>query len=306
VEIFTKNQCSFVDFDAFAESINQADLEHAQIDTGKFNGLLTQVAYGPVIVSTHKMNRTILQEGAGIKGYTTFLMIGRNSNEFSWRRSRLGRNRIGILKSGMEHSCITPINFLGTPVSILNDYLFNLANVLGYPDFEKHINTSESFILSDHRAAHMQELIGDITECQYLDKSMIMYELPQLIISSIEKQFENSIRFDTNYQNVVIHKAKDYIFDRMDDTIQILDLCKEVGVSERHLRYLFKEKIGISPMKFVKRVKLNRARKLIKSNNQRQSIIEFAHQLGFWHSGQFANDYKSLFGELPSETFKNR
>ena len=27
-----------------------------------------------------------------------------------------------------------------------------------------------------------------------------------------------------------------------------------------------------------------------------------AHRWGFWHMGQFARDYRRLFGELPSET----
>ena len=31
-------------------------------------------------------------------------------------------------------------------------------------------------------------------------------------------------------------------------------------------------------------------------------ILNIANDWGFWHMGQFAADYKSLFGELPSET----
>jgi len=32
-----------------------------------------------------------------------------------------------------------------------------------------------------------------------------------------------------------------------------------------------------------------------------------ANRHGFWHMGQFAKDYKNLFGELPSQTLsKNK
>jgi AraC family ethanolamine operon transcriptional activator len=33
------------------------------------------------------------------------------------------------------------------------------------------------------------------------------------------------------------------------------------------------------------------------------SIGTIAQRWGFWHSGEFAGDYRRLFGELPSQTF---
>jgi AraC family ethanolamine operon transcriptional activator len=34
------------------------------------------------------------------------------------------------------------------------------------------------------------------------------------------------------------------------------------------------------------------------------SIIELAGIQGFWHMGQFAADYRRIYGELPSDTLK--
>jgi len=31
-------------------------------------------------------------------------------------------------------------------------------------------------------------------------------------------------------------------------------------------------------------------------------VAEIANAWGFWHMGQFARDYRFMFGELPSET----
>jgi AraC family ethanolamine operon transcriptional activator len=33
-------------------------------------------------------------------------------------------------------------------------------------------------------------------------------------------------------------------------------------------------------------------------------VHEIARRWGFWHIGEFAADYRRLFGELPSQTFK--
>jgi AraC family ethanolamine operon transcriptional activator len=32
------------------------------------------------------------------------------------------------------------------------------------------------------------------------------------------------------------------------------------------------------------------------------AIADVANNWGFWHMGQFAHNYRKLFGELPSET----
>ena len=32
------------------------------------------------------------------------------------------------------------------------------------------------------------------------------------------------------------------------------------------------------------------------------SVADAANEWGFWHMGQFAKDYRRMFGELPSET----
>ena len=40
------------------------------------------------------------------------------------------------------------------------------------------------------------------------------------------------------------------------------------------------------------------------SNPSIIEINDIAHNLGFWHMGQFAADYRKLFGELPSMTLK--
>ena len=133
-------------------------------------------------------------------------------------------------------------------------------------------------------------------------ESLLLYHLPKLIISSIGEELKNDKFTYSSSRNIILNKALDYIHDNLETSINILHLCREIGVSERNLRYIFNKKVGVSPKKYVRSVKLNKVRKLIKSDNQDEMINYLANQLGFWHSGQFAKDYKNLFGELPSDT----
>lgn len=300
-----KHQILFNDFDFFASKVNHADLEHSQIDIGKFNGSLTQISYGPIIIASHKMDRTILQKGAGLANHTTFLILGNMEQEFSWRKNMLYGNQIGILRTGMEHRCITPPNFFGVPVTISNDYLIEISTILGYPNFIKQINKLEVKLIDEYKARQIHNTIHYIFEHNNLNKYILLYNLPKLIISSIGEGLKVNDLTNPSSRNIIFHKALDYIHANLENSINIVQLCREVGVSERNLRYIFKEKVGISPNKFVRSVKLNKVRKLIKSNGQNELINALANKLGFWHMGQFGRDYKRLFRELPSDTLKN-
>ncbi|MEY3298568.1 MAG: hypothetical protein RLZZ597_1828, partial [Cyanobacteriota bacterium] len=45
-------------------------------------------------------------------------------------------------------------------------------------------------------------------------------------------------------------------------------------------------------------------RALLHSDPKPETVAQIAHQWGFFSLGHFARDYKTLFGELPSETLR--
>ncbi len=80
------------------------------------------------------------------------------------------------------------------------------------------------------------------------------------------------------------------------------DLCRELDVSERSLRYAFREVRGVSPMAAYKARRLNEVRRELKVATGWGAVARIAHRWGFWHPGEFAADYRRLFGERPSQT----
>ena len=94
-----------------------------------------------------------------------------------------------------------------------------------------------------------------------------------------------------------------YISRHMAERIHLRDLSSAAGVSTRTLGYLFLRNYGVTPMAFVKRERLNKARRLLEqADPARATVASIARRCGFAHMGQFALDYKRLIGESPSET----
>jgi len=82
-------------------------------------------------------------------------------------------------------------------------------------------------------------------------------------------------------------------------------LCEHVGKSQRTIYYAFDEVYGVPPMEYYKFLRLRAVRQRLKrSDLSSTTVTQIATSYGFCHMGQFACDYKKLFGESPSSTLK--
>lgn len=87
--------------------------------------------------------------------------------------------------------------------------------------------------------------------------------------------------------------------DRWDQNPTVAQLCVALGVSRRTLQNGFQQVLNVSPLTYLKAVRLDQARRRLK---QVSSVTEAATACGFWHFGHFSRDYLLMFGERPSVT----
>ena len=108
-------------------------------------------------------------------------------------------------------------------------------------------------------------------------------------------------------QALVVKTAEDWALSHADDRIYVTDLCRAAGVSERALEYAFKEVMGLTPMAYLVRLRLHRARQaLLAASHGSTTVSTVALDWGFWHFGDFSHAYKECFGELPSDTLRRK
>ena len=87
--------------------------------------------------------------------------------------------------------------------------------------------------------------------------------------------------------------------------IGLAELCAYCGVGVRTLEYGFKQFYDATPIGFIKSQRLTRTRSVLARAGARPiSISATARRLGFTHMGQYAQDYRSLFGESPTMTLR--
>jgi AraC-like DNA-binding protein len=79
---------------------------------------------------------------------------------------------------------------------------------------------------------------------------------------------------------------------------QMSKLCDRIGVSERHLRRVFVEGIGIAPKEWLRQERMVAARKLLRHGSP---IKEVAIDLGFSNSKVFSRDFMTFHGVKPTD-----
>jgi AraC-like DNA-binding protein len=87
----------------------------------------------------------------------------------------------------------------------------------------------------------------------------------------------------------------------------VVRLAREVHLSVRALQYGFKRDFDMSPMAYLKRVRLRHAHAaLLASSPEITTVHAIALDCGFFHMGRFAASYREAFGEPPSKTLSRR
>ncbi len=103
----------------------------------------------------------------------------------------------------------------------------------------------------------------------------------------------------------IIARFEEVLAMHSERQLQIPELCKAIGVSERTLRMCCAEFLGMSSSKYLRLQHLNMARAALRRvGSPAATVAEYARRFGFWELGRFAGLYQTVFGETPSTTLR--
>jgi AraC-like DNA-binding protein len=85
------------------------------------------------------------------------------------------------------------------------------------------------------------------------------------------------------------------------------ELAGIAGVGVRVLQESFRQHVGMPPLTYLRRIRLDGVHGELSRADPRQiSVSEVAYRWGFTHMGRFAGLYRSRFGVPPSQTLRDR
>jgi AraC-like DNA-binding protein len=102
-----------------------------------------------------------------------------------------------------------------------------------------------------------------------------------------------------------LRRAEEFLAARLEAPVSLPEVAAAAGVSLRTLTRAFHEKHGVGPIGFLRRRRLEAARRDLRAVVPgSESVTKVALRYGFAHLGRFAGAYCKAFGEYPSETLR--
>ncbi|WP_298855255.1 AraC family transcriptional regulator [uncultured Ruegeria sp.] len=95
-----------------------------------------------------------------------------------------------------------------------------------------------------------------------------------------------------------IARTIDYLANHLNEQVTIDDMADHVGMSRAVFHRRFKEATTMSPIQFVKSMRLNNAAMKIAEG---KTVSEAAWDVGYQSSSQFSREFKRMYGQSPRQ-----
>lgn len=130
-------------------------------------------------------------------------------------------------------------------------------------------------------------------------------DLVRLFVKALNYTDIGKNKLETNFNQYIgiAGKAESWARTRLAKPFPIDDLSRELNISNRQLYRSFQSELGISPARYLKLYRMSRIKcELERACVEDSTVTQIVYKWGFWDLGRFAQTYKQMFGELPSET----
>lgn len=140
-----------------------------------------------------------------------------------------------------------------------------------------------------------------------LANPLAVAQFEQLLLTGLvcgqPHSYSDLLKRRTAISPLSVKRAIDYIHANLHLPITAEQLVAAAGVPGRTLYAHFRHATGLAPLAYVRKVRYERVRQeLLTGTDAHLTMV--ATRWGFEHMGRFAQGYRALFGERPSETLR--
>ncbi|MBO0676930.1 helix-turn-helix transcriptional regulator [Mycolicibacterium sp. S2-37] len=102
-----------------------------------------------------------------------------------------------------------------------------------------------------------------------------------------------------------LRRSVEFIHDNADGNIGLAEIAAAANLTPRAVQYMFRRHLGVTPMEYLRRVRLDLAhRDLQAANPAVDTVNSIAGRWGFAHAGRFSVAYRRAYGTPPSATLR--
>lgn len=296
------------DIDEHAEQVSDWQLTYDQMSAGRFHGELTEFSLDWMQVIRDRTNQSLIKRGSAKPGTINFSIPLSCSGDLYCDGNLVAGGKALVAHANDLPQLRTPDEMDLLVVAVDMEILERELTLQGIAFDSRHLPKTylvKGLDLPRHLRTILENLeygcarsTADLNDerLRHQFRDAIMLQLFELLPSSQPVEITPSSRKRT------VDRACEYALAHLDEPLTILDLCRTLGASRRKLQYCFQETLGTNPVAYLRTLRLNAARRELRQGADLVSVQEVASRWGFWHLSRFSSEYRTMFGERPSQT----
>ena len=303
---------TFTNFHEMTKALKNWDIEIRQLEPSVVNDTVTLLKAKDIYLGQFQFTGKTHQKGEFPPGRTFVFHCGEDS-KILWRNKDVSSNSLMICPVGATLDATTK-GVLASPhaITLPEELLLSRLQNKELTLYKELVAAHDLIPVDPNKIKTLKDIFdkymkGAEEDPKLIDSNNYQNCLEEELISAlIETLFSyenyNYPDTDTALSNIW-EKLEKYMETHKNSPFRVSEVSQAVTVSESTINRLFNAKFGISPKSYLIKLRLNAAHQdLNQSSPDKIKIYMIANKWGFWHMGQFAADYRKLFGELPMET----
>ena len=303
--VFPVRRADLVTDEADALSVAQPERrrEYVRIRPGRFRGAFTETSDGKVAVLHERWSSALRVRCARPRSYVAFGVVA-SRKETRWCGLQLGPRN--VLEFGCDWEMTTSGALEALAFGVERSALERVEALLAGDGAARPVGNR----LLAGATANAEKLAHRITS------ALLASELPHTARQALDAEFlylaarlrrpvaGAPARLESwSKRRAVVRRIEEFLDAHEREIPSLAELCAFAGIGERTLEYAFREQLGVPPGRFLRLRRLNAARRELRSAEPGTTrVTDVALRWGFWQLGRFATEYRTLFGERPSET----
>lgn len=292
-----------------AASVSDWDQRYEQLSAGRFEGEVDELRVGPVQVFAERANQVVLQAGR-LNGQRTSIALVRAHASPGWYCGHrlTGEHLIGVAPQG-DFDLVAGAGMQITALSVDTQALRDLLTLVEgadaqLPAVSALLSPSPGALENIRTLLHAALALAQAgaSACAHTAaRRMLVLSLVDAMLGCGGGSPAAALPASAASRRRIVSRARQYMQAHAHEVIAVPDLCRAIGTSRRALQYAFEDVMQISPVTYLRALRLNQVRHELR-NPASGSVGDVASRWGFWHLSRFAADYRAMFGELPSAT----
>ena len=305
--------------DELQEKISWSRPHHIEL-LSRHSTYVSRLSYVPLAQMSvgHLSTSTAVKDSLGVSesAFIVLLVVrGMAKQRMGKTNAELSQTTAAVHSPGQTAIVKTEGHFEGLSISIRRETLIR--------ELENHLGGAVSAPVEFTSRLDMTTLAGirvwqnTLALCEILKQGV---RTPQKLLAAQDAQrlmISNLIDSHRHNYTRLMHRvaaagpwqvraAEEFIRAHPAEPLSLGDLASITGVSARTLQHSFRQHRGMSPMQFLRAIRLQCVHDDLLWDGNTRTVAEAAAKWGFYHFGRFAAAYAKRHGETPSETLRRR